>query len=133
MRVGGSWRLGDEDGGQSVVGHWLLGFISLVEQDLVAADKEFSRAAELIDRMGVRDPVRMRFHPDLVEAVIGRGDLERAETLIARLDERARAFPRPWILATTDRCRGLLLRLLAATSMGPSGAMQSALRASRRP
>jgi DNA-binding CsgD family transcriptional regulator len=59
--------------------------------------------------MGLREPVRMRFHPDLAEAVIARGDLDRAQMVIARLDERARAFPRPWLLATTARARGLLL------------------------
>jgi DNA-binding CsgD family transcriptional regulator len=121
-------EMGDESAGsQSVLGHWLLGFTSLVEHDLVSADDELSRAAELLNRTKVRDPVRMRFHPDLVEAVIGRGDLERAEALIARLDERARAFPRPWILATTDRCRGLLSAARGDLD-GAESAMTSALR-----
>jgi DNA-binding CsgD family transcriptional regulator len=118
--------LDDETGGQSVLGHWLLGFTALVEQDHVSADHELSRAAELVDRTGVRDPVRMRFQPDLVEAAIGCGNLDRAEALIARLEQRGRAFPRPWILATTDRCRGLLLAARGDLD-GANAAMRSAL------
>ena len=118
--------LEDETGGQSVLGHWLLGFTALVEQDYVAADQELSRGAELVDRTGVFDPVRMRFHPDLVEAVIGCGDLDRAEALIARLEQRARAFPRPWLLATTDRSRGLHLAARGDLD-GAQASMQSAL------
>ncbi|HEY7025281.1 MAG TPA: AAA family ATPase [Candidatus Limnocylindrales bacterium] len=101
--------LEDDSGGLPVIGHWLLGFSALVDQDMEAADEHLSRASELVDRMGLREPVRMRFHPDLAEAVIARGDLDRAQMVIARLDERARAFPRPWLLATTARARGLLL------------------------
>ena len=94
---------------QLAFGHWLLGFVALTVQDLVEADRQFGLAAEVIDGMGQREPVRCRFHPDQAEAAIGVGDLDRADGLLARLDERGRAFPRPWILATTARCRGLLL------------------------
>ena len=94
---------------QLVFGRWLLGFSALSVQDLVEADRQLGLAAEIVDRMGQREPVRCRFHPDHLEAVIGLGDLDRADDLIARLDERSRTFPRPWILATTARCRGLLL------------------------
>jgi len=40
--------------------------------------------------------------------VIGLGDLDRAEQLVARLEARAVALPRPWILAVSSRCRGML-------------------------
>jgi DNA-binding CsgD family transcriptional regulator len=36
------------------------------------------------------------------------GDLDRAERLVARLEERAKELPRPWVLAVSARCRGLL-------------------------
>jgi DNA-binding CsgD family transcriptional regulator len=97
------------DDPQLVFGHWLLGLAALFVQDLAEADRQLGRAAEVIDGMGQREPVRCRLHPDRVEAVIGLGDLDRADGLIARLEDRSRAFPRPWLLATTARCRGLLL------------------------
>ena len=40
--------------------------------------------------------------------MIGLGDLDRAERLVARLEARAAALPRPWTLAVCARCRGLL-------------------------
>ena len=94
--------------GQLVLGHWLLGFAALVVQDHAAADRELGLAAQILERLGQCEPVRFRFHPDQAEVAIGLGDFDRAEALIARLDERGRAFPRPWILATTARARGLL-------------------------
>ncbi len=112
---------------QLAFGHWLLGVVALSVHDLIEADRQFGRAAEVIDGMGQREPVRCRFHPDQAEAAIGLGDLDRAEQLIARLEERSRAFPRPWILATTARCRGLLL----SARGDPDGAllaMRAALR-----
>jgi DNA-binding CsgD family transcriptional regulator len=93
---------------QLVFGHWLLGLVAFFALEFADADRHFSVAARLVDAMGQREPVRMRFHPDHLEAVIAIGDLDRADALLARLDERARAFPRPWILATSARCRGLL-------------------------
>jgi len=90
------------------MGRWLLGLTALMVEDYEQADRNLSDADASVDSLGVREPVRWRFHPDLVEAVIARGDLERAEKLIARLDERAVTFPRPWLLSTTARCKGLL-------------------------
>ncbi len=95
--------------GQRALGHWLLGFLALSMDDPVGADDQLTRTADLIEAFNQREPARFRFHPDHVEAVIQLGDLERAEALLAALEERARIFPRPWILATTVRCRGLLL------------------------
>jgi DNA-binding CsgD family transcriptional regulator len=94
---------------QLVFGHWLLGLVALFVQDLTETDRQLTHADAIVNGMGQREPVRWRFHPDHLEAVIGLGDLDRAGDLIARLDDRSRAFPRPWLLATTARCRGLLL------------------------
>jgi DNA-binding CsgD family transcriptional regulator/tetratricopeptide (TPR) repeat protein len=94
---------------QRVYAHWLLGFTALVAGNVDEADKQLTLAALMVEQFGQREPVRTRLHPDQAESAIAVGDLDRAELLIARLDNRARAFPRPWILATTARCRGLLL------------------------
>src|SRR5262249_11217967 len=62
-----------------------------------------------------------------IEAVIGLGDLDRAETLLGRLEGWGRATGRPWTLATAARCRGLLLAARGDTS-GAEQALQEALR-----
>jgi DNA-binding CsgD family transcriptional regulator len=93
---------------QLLYGHWLLGFVALSLQDFTEADVQLSRASEIVGRMGQREPARYRFQPDHAEAVIATGDLDRAAALVERLEERAATLPRPWILSTAARCRGLL-------------------------
>jgi DNA-binding CsgD family transcriptional regulator len=94
---------------QAVLGPWVLGFLALSLDEPTGADEQLSRAASILEALGQQEPARYRLHPDLVEAVIRLGDLDRAERLLSELEERGRVFPRPWILATTARCRGLLL------------------------
>ena len=76
--------------------------------DLADADGHFSRSDEIEEALHHREPATGRFHADHAEAVTGLGDLVRAERLIQRLEARAQAVPRPWILAVAARCRGLL-------------------------
>jgi DNA-binding CsgD family transcriptional regulator/predicted negative regulator of RcsB-dependent stress response len=94
---------------QRILGYWVLGFLALSQGDPATADEQLTRAAQAVETLKQREPARFRFYPDHVEAVIQLGELERAEELLAALEERARIFPRPWILATNARCRGLLL------------------------
>src|SRR6202008_3372999 len=54
------------------------------------------------------EPATNRFQADHAEAVIGLGDLPRAERLVQRLEARAQGLPRPWTKAVSARCRGLL-------------------------
>jgi len=91
------------------LGHWILGFVALSTGDAATADEEYSRAAEKVERLGQRNPVRFRFHPDHLQAVVELGDLARACALQAALEERAAVFPQPWLLATTARCCALTL------------------------
>src|SRR5262249_52418808 len=74
---------------------------------LEQAEASLSRAVDLSDRIGLRVPV-FRVHANHIETVIGLGDLDRAETLLGRLDGWGRATGRPWTLATAARCRALL-------------------------
>jgi DNA-binding CsgD family transcriptional regulator len=55
-----------------------------------------------------REPANQRFQADHAEAVIGLGDLDRGERLVARLEARAADLPRPWIEAVSCRCRGMI-------------------------
>ncbi len=86
-----------------------LGFLALSLGDDAEADRQYTRADELIEATGMREPADHRFHGDHIEAAVALGELERAEALLARLEARGRVLPRPWTLAVAARCRGLLL------------------------
>jgi DNA-binding CsgD family transcriptional regulator len=86
----------------------VLGAAALAAGDLAEADRQLSRSDEIEDLMHHREPATNRFQADHAEAVIGLGDLDRAERLVQRLEARAAALPRPWTLAVSARCRGLL-------------------------
>lgn len=100
-------------------GHMVLGFLALSLDDMEEAEKQLGAVAAILDRRGECEPARFRIHPDLLEAVIARGELHRATEMLDRLDERATVFPRPWILAATARNRALLL----AARGDPDGAV----------
>jgi DNA-binding CsgD family transcriptional regulator len=67
-----------------------------------------TRAHEIEELLHNREPATNRFHADHAEAVIGLGDTDWAERLVRRMEARAAAVPRPWILAVSARSRGLL-------------------------
>jgi DNA-binding CsgD family transcriptional regulator len=86
----------------------VLGLVALTAGDLAEADRQLSRADHIEELVHNREPANQRFQADHAEAVIGLGDLSRGEQLVQRLEARADALPRPWILAVAARCRGLL-------------------------
>jgi DNA-binding CsgD family transcriptional regulator len=86
----------------------VLGLVALTAGDLAEADAQFSRSDEVEVTLHHREPATARFHADHAEAVTGLGDLVRAEDFVQRMEARALAVPRPWILAVSARCRGLL-------------------------
>ena len=86
----------------------VLGTVEMSAGNLAEADRQFLRAHEIEEWAHNREPMTNRFHGDHAEAVIGLGDLNRAEGLVQRMEERAQALPRPWILAVSARSRGLL-------------------------
>jgi DNA-binding CsgD family transcriptional regulator len=47
--------------------------------------------------------------PDSVEALVATGDIDRARRLTDALERCGRTYDRPWALATSGRCRALLL------------------------
>jgi DNA-binding CsgD family transcriptional regulator len=110
---------------QGALGHWLLGFVALSRGDPKTADNEYSRAQAIVDAQGQREPARYRFQPDHVEAVVELGDVKRARARLGTLEQRAAAFPRPWILATNARCRALV----AAADGDLAGAAAAAVEA----
>ncbi len=84
-----------------------LGLAALQAGDLAEVDRQLTRADEINDLVHNREPANQRFQADHAEAVIGLGDLDRAERLVTRLEARAAALPRPWVLAVSRRCRGM--------------------------
>jgi ATP/maltotriose-dependent transcriptional regulator MalT len=86
----------------------VLGMAETSAGNLAEVDRQLLRAQEIEEWAHNREPCTNRFHGDHAEAVIGLGDLDRAEGLVRRMEERASALPRPWILAVSARCRGLL-------------------------
>ena len=106
--------------------HGVLGFVELSAGNLDAAEASLSSAADQADRIGLAEPAAWRFHANHVEAVIGLGDLDRAEGLLERLEGWGRATGRAWTLATGARCRALLLAARGDTP-GAIQALEEAL------
>src|SRR5262249_26781041 len=102
-----------------------LGLAEFMAGNLEQADASLSRAVDLSDRIGLKEPV-FRVHANHIETVIVLGDLDRAARLLDRLDQRGRATGRPWALATAARCRALLLAARGDTD-GAVQALEQAL------
>ena len=85
----------------------VLGLVAFGRGDYAEAALQFAVNDAFDESHNIREPPN-RYHADEAEAVISLGDLDRAEKLVSRLEERARALPRPWVRAVSARCRGLL-------------------------
>jgi DNA-binding CsgD family transcriptional regulator/tetratricopeptide (TPR) repeat protein len=86
----------------------VLGFLELSLGDAAAAHRWLAPAAEMTERMELREPGAFPFVPDEVEALVALDELKFAVRLTDRLDEQGRALDRPLALATAARCRGLI-------------------------
>jgi len=86
-----------------------LGLAELAEGDAGAADRHLSDALAELARVDFREPAIWRVDGDAIEAAVAVGDLDRAERLLTRFEERAARSRIPWSLAVSARCRGLLL------------------------
>ncbi len=86
-----------------------VGLAALAAGQNVDADRHLAHAVVELDRVDFREPAVWRLDGDATEAAIAVGDLDRAESLAARFEERAARSRIPWSLAVSARCRGLLL------------------------
>ena len=59
-----------------------LGFLQLSLGDAGGAELHLSRALEIAESFGIREPAVYRVHADLIEALIATGDLDRAEAVL---------------------------------------------------
>jgi DNA-binding CsgD family transcriptional regulator len=105
----------------------VLGFLELSLDHPSEADAFLSRAVELEQAMGVREPAYFRIVPDEVEALVGLGRLDEAESLLTPFVESGRNLDRAWAIATGARCRALLLAA-RGDLVGASAAADEALR-----
>lgn len=87
----------------------VLGFLELSLGRPAEADAYLSRAVELEQQMGVREPAYFRIVPNQIEALVALGRLEEAEALLLPLEEAGGNLDRAWAIATGARCRALLL------------------------
>ncbi len=87
---------------------WALGFLELSLGNPAAVDAALGLLADQLAGLGPTDPVLGIFLPDEIEALIELGELVRAERLIELLERPGRTLDRPWALAVSARCTGLL-------------------------
>ena len=103
----------------------VLGFIDLSIADLEGARRHLEPAVAWLDRLHAAEPGIIPCVPDLVEALIGLGQIGEAERHLRRLEEQAEALDRVWARATALRCRALI-----AAAAGDLDAAQRAAEAS---
>jgi DNA-binding CsgD family transcriptional regulator len=105
----------------------VLGFLELSLGRPAEADAYLSRAVELEQAMGVREPAYFRVVPDEVEALVALGRLDQAEALLAPFEEAGKDLGRAWTIATGARCRALVLAARGDLA-GASAAADEAVR-----
>ena len=86
-----------------------VGMIALSVGDAAEAESALAPLVQMVRMTGVVEPGVLRFMPDAIEAMVRLGHLDAAAELLDPFEERAHALGRRWALATSGRCRSLLL------------------------
>ena len=88
-------------------GHsWVLGFVELSLGDAASALPYLRRSYELRTCFMLEPAQRLEL-ADLLEALVGLGELDEAEAILDLWEPRAVAVDRAWAVANLARCRGL--------------------------
>ena len=82
---------------------WVLGFIQLSLDDARGALGYLERAQRINAELGILEPALLWFMPDLLDALLAAGAVERAEEALAPFARRARDLDRPWAIAIAAR------------------------------
>lgn len=89
-------------------GHWAAGVSAFTAGDALAADGHFTDASEALRRLGMRDAGRFPFQADHVEALIARGEVDRAAALAGETHAREGSPPSPWTQVMAARSEALV-------------------------
>jgi DNA-binding CsgD family transcriptional regulator len=87
-----------------------LGLSAMTHGEPNVAVEHLENAWQLATGRGLGHPGVVPFLADLIEAHIRRGDMRRAEQLLASLEERGDTMSLVYAAAAAHRCRGLLSR-----------------------
>lgn len=118
---------GLSDAGRLTFGSGIvLGFVANSLGEAAEADAVFSATTAALEAAGIVEMPGYMFIGEHVDAVLTRGDIDRADAIVSRLEARARVFPRPWTSVVAARCRGLVLAALGDLN-GAAEAMDRAL------
>jgi DNA-binding CsgD family transcriptional regulator len=85
-----------------------LGHLELAAGDLVKAKEVLDQLPGMLRATGLGEWAAHPFHPDLIEALVGLGEVAEAEELTAELREYGERLDRPWGLATAARSEALV-------------------------
>jgi len=86
-----------------------LGLVELSAGHSDVANDRLSAAMSSLEEMRFREPAVWRVDGDAIEAAVAVGDVDRADTMTARLEHSANRSGIPWTRAVSARCRGLVL------------------------
>lgn len=85
----------------------LLGFVDVSMGRYAEAMAVLQPLVDMIDLLPGVEIRNKDYVPDAIEAMIGVGQIDAAEPLIARLEADGHRLDRAWLLATGARCRGM--------------------------
>jgi DNA-binding CsgD family transcriptional regulator len=84
------------------------GALELAQGEIDAAHQFLAPLPALMEALGFLEPVVFRFHADLIEVLVARGETHEAAVRLAELEACAERFPRSWAVGASARCRALL-------------------------
>jgi tetratricopeptide (TPR) repeat protein len=93
----------------SIWARWALAILALSPGDPRCADTALAPLTATLEAIGIEEPIRCMFLADHIEALIGLGELDRAQRLTDMLEQAGRRLDRGWVLHQCGRCRALLL------------------------
>jgi DNA-binding CsgD family transcriptional regulator len=85
-----------------------LGLLALSQSDFATAARHFTRALQLLDQSGMREPAVFRIHADAIESIVRSGDVDAAARLSEWFSAHAAMSAIPWNRATAARCRAVV-------------------------
>ena len=88
---------------------WALGLAELSGGNPQAVEAALGPPAEMVTGLGSCDPCLGVFLPDLVEALVDLGQVERAERYARWMEGRGAQLARPWASAMGARCQALVM------------------------